>query len=68
MNYVSVVCCGVILFMVGLWFTSKKGSFAGPRIDMDRLTESRLATIKGVLTGGIAEESASVEPGMKMQD
>src|ERR1700737_1188994 len=31
MNYVSVVATGLTMFVIGLWFTSKKGKFTGPK-------------------------------------
>ncbi|KAF4612836.1 hypothetical protein G7Y89_g15538 [Cudoniella acicularis] len=56
MNYTSVVCCGLVLFVVGLWYTSKKEKFTGPKIDMAQLTERRLVGIKGGLTEGVVRE------------
>ncbi|KAH8674762.1 amino acid/polyamine transporter I [Tricladium varicosporioides] len=64
MNYVSVVCIGLVCFVVGLWFVSKRGTFVGPRIDERLLNERRLAGIKGgILTEGVAQvkEAGSIE-------
>ena len=47
MNYVSVVVVGLVAFVIGLWFTSKRGIFTGPKIDMDQLNERRMAAITG---------------------
>lgn len=45
MSYVSVVCVGLVSFVVILWFTTKKGVFKGPKIDYDLLRERREAAI-----------------------
>lgn len=45
MSYVSVVCFGLISFVVILWFTTKKGVFKGPQVDYDLLRERREAAI-----------------------
>ena len=45
MSYVSVVCVGLVSFVVLLWFTTKRGVFKGPRIDYDLLKERREAAI-----------------------
>lgn len=40
MNYVSVVSIGLTLFVLGLYFFSKRGQFSGPRVleaHMDRV-------------------------------
>lgn len=47
MSYVSVVAAGLILFVVGLWFTTKRGVFKGPRVDVVLLNERRNAAIYG---------------------
>jgi choline transport protein len=47
MNYVSVVATGLAMFVIGLWFMSKKGKFTGLKINMAQLTERRLAAIHG---------------------
>lgn len=62
MNYVSVVVTGLVAFVVGLWFTSKRGKFTGPKIDIAQLTERRMAAINGdVLTEGIGGDVDSLE-------
>jgi choline transport protein len=48
MSYVSVVCVGLIGFVVVLWFTTKKGVFKGPQIDLELLRERREAAINGL--------------------
>ncbi|CAM1505252.1 Fc.00g108890.m01.CDS01 [Cosmosporella sp. VM-42] len=45
MNYVSVVCVGFGTFIVGLWYTSKKGVFTGPKVDMEKLAQRRQAAL-----------------------
>jgi choline transport protein len=62
MNYVSIVVTGLIAFVIGLWFTSKKGKFTGPKIDMAQLTERRMAAINGeMVTDGIEGDAESLE-------
>jgi choline transport protein len=46
MSYVSVVFTGLVGFVIVLWFTTKKGTFTGPRIDLDSLNARRLAAIE----------------------
>ena len=47
MSYVSVVSSGLVVFVVTLWFTTKRSVFKGPRIDWDLLLERRNAAIGG---------------------
>ena len=62
MNYVSIVVIGLVSFVTGLWFTSKKGNFKGPRIDMAQLTERRMAAMNGeIFAQGIEEDAESLE-------
>jgi len=62
MNYVSVVVVGLVSFVIVLWFTSKRGKFTGPKINMQQLTQRRLAAIKGgELTDGLSEDVNSLE-------
>ncbi|KAH7245393.1 amino acid/polyamine transporter I [Fusarium tricinctum] len=46
MSYVSVVFTGLVGFVIVLWFTTKKGTFIGPRIDLDSLNARRLAAVE----------------------
>ncbi|KAK5705491.1 hypothetical protein LTR97_002610 [Elasticomyces elasticus] len=48
MSYVSVVSAGLVLFILILWFTTKKNVFKGPVIDYELMNERRLAAIDGV--------------------
>jgi choline transport protein len=48
MSYVSVVSVGLVTFVTILWFSTKKGKFRGPKIDMDLLNARRHAAIEGV--------------------
>lgn len=47
MSYVSVVCVGLFSFVLLLWFTTKRGVFKGPRIDLDLLHARRMDAING---------------------
>ena len=47
MSWVSVVCTGLILFVVTLWFTTKKGVFLGPNIDLNLLHQRRMDAVQG---------------------
>jgi choline transport protein len=48
MSYVSVVCVGLTGFVIALWFTTKRGTFIGPKIDYDLLNARRLAALHGL--------------------
>jgi choline transport protein len=50
MSYVSVVFVGLVGFVIILWFTTKKNTFTGPRIDLDMLNARRVAAV-GPLEG-----------------
>jgi choline transport protein len=41
MNYVSVVTLGLVCFVLILWFTTKRVTFTGPKIDMEKLRMRR---------------------------
>jgi choline transport protein len=47
MSYVSVVTVGLVGFVIALWFTTKRGTFKGPHIDMALLNARRHAAIEG---------------------
>lgn len=47
MSYVSVVSVGLVSFVLILWFSTKRGTFRGPHIDIDLLTARRHAAIEG---------------------
>ena len=51
MSWVSVVCTGLIGFVIALWFVTKKGVFEGPKVDLDLLKARREAAIEGDLEG-----------------
>lgn len=62
MSYVSVVVAGLVLFVVCLWFTTKRGVFTGPKINMELLVERRNAAIQGQVIAGVeVTKSESVE-------
>jgi choline transport protein len=67
MNYVSVVRAGLVMFVIGLWFTSKRGTFTGPKINMEELIERRMAALNGEVTPGIGGDSESLETSMVMK-
>ncbi|KAG7409212.1 Choline transport protein [Fusarium oxysporum f. sp. rapae] len=46
MSYVSVVFTGLVAFVIALWFTTKKGSFTGPQINLDLLNARRMAAVQ----------------------
>lgn len=41
MNYVSVVSVGLVSFVIGLWFCTKRGVFKGPKIDLEEVKRRR---------------------------
>jgi choline transport protein len=45
MSYVSVVCSGLVGFVIVLWFTTKRKTFTGLIIDYQLLNERRMAAI-----------------------
>jgi choline transport protein len=47
MSWVSVVSVGLVAFIILLWFTTKRGVFKGPKIDMDLLESRRHAAMDG---------------------
>jgi choline transport protein len=66
MNFVSVVAVGLTLFVLGLWFTSKRGKFVGPKINMAELEERRLAAMgdSSIIEGAdqqVPEDAANVK-------
>ena len=67
MNYVSVVCAGLVIFVIGLWFTSKRGKFTGPKINMEELIERRMAALNVEVTHGIGGDAESLETSMVMK-
>jgi choline transport protein len=56
MSYVSVVCTGLVGFVIALRFTTKRGSFKGTKrgsfkgskIDLELLHARRAAVVEGV--------------------
>lgn len=48
MNYVSVVTVGLVGFVLILWFTTKRTTFTGPRIDMEKLRMRREEALSGI--------------------
>ena len=57
MSYVSVVCTGLVGVVVVLWFTTKRGTFTGPKIDFELLNSRRLAVIEdGIVAVKVSSE------------
>jgi choline transport protein len=46
MNYVSVVFVGLASFVVLLWFSTKRGVFIGPHVNIGLMNERRLAALQ----------------------
>jgi len=47
MSYVSVVSIGLVIFVIALWFTSKRHVFTGPKVDFELMRQRRLDAIEG---------------------
>jgi choline transport protein len=60
MSYVSAVCVGLVGFVVILWFTTKRGKFTGPNINLELMNERRLAALDRELDGADALDTESV--------
>lgn len=59
MNYVSVVVSGLTMFILALWFTSKKGKFVGPRINMAQLEQRRMEALGQTLVTEDVEQTST---------
>ena len=68
MSYVSVVCVGLLGFVIGLWFTTKRGTFQGPKIDYNLLNERRLAALQGDMVGVEVESEGRTSVNMETKD
>jgi len=69
MNYVSVVVSGLTMFVLALWFTSKKGKFVGPKINMAELEERRTAALgTAIVTEGFEGSSTVTETDIKRKE
>ncbi len=51
MSYVSVVCVGLLSFVIVLWFTTKRGQFKGPQINLGIMRDRRLMALETQLAG-----------------
>jgi len=49
MSYVSVVLVGLLSIVVIIWFTTKKGKFTGPKINLELMNERRRAALNAEL-------------------
>ncbi|CDM36780.1 hypothetical protein DTO013E5_2893 [Penicillium roqueforti] len=65
MSYVSVVCTGLVCFVIVLWHTTKKGIFKGPRVDFGMLNARREEAIEGILVDndGVKEKDIGAYKG-----
>ncbi len=61
MSYVSVVSTGLVGFVVILWFTGKRKTFTGPKVDLELMEARRLAAIGGDIPGMEVVLPAEVE-------
>uniref|UniRef100_A0A8H7N8L0 Amino acid permease/ SLC12A domain-containing protein n=1 Tax=Bionectria ochroleuca TaxID=29856 RepID=A0A8H7N8L0_BIOOC len=64
MNYVSIVCAGMMAFILLLWFTTKKKTFMGPTIDIKALharREEGMQTELTIINAGHTSDSTIVE-------
>ena len=68
MNFVSVVTVGLTLFVLSLWFTSKRGKFVGPKINMAELEERRLAAMGQFSIEGIDQSTTDEVTSEKRMD
>jgi choline transport protein len=69
MNFVSVVTVGLTLFVLSLWFTSKRGKFIGPKINMVELEERRMAAMgENSFIEGIDQQVAGEISSVKRMD
>lgn len=65
MSYVSVIMAGLLTFVVLLWFTTKKATFKGPRVDLDRLNRMRVEAIHGEVPASLVETPSVREVSVK---
>jgi len=59
MNYVSVVVSVLTMFILALWFISKKGKFVGPMINMAELEERRMEALGQTLVTDVVPQSST---------
>ena len=59
MNYVSVVTVGLTAFITCLWFVSKRRTFIGPRIDLEKIRRRREQALHGVVHESVDDKSGS---------
>lgn len=57
MSYVTVVVTGLLSFVVILWFTTKRGTFTGPQINVELMNERRQAALDANLVGVEVQDS-----------
>ncbi|KAK3641930.1 hypothetical protein LTR56_011031 [Elasticomyces elasticus] len=60
MSYVSVVSMGLVLFVIALWFTTKRNVFKGPKVDYELMNERRLAAIGGETIGVVVDAKTDI--------
>jgi len=68
MNYVSIVVVGLTVFVLVLWFSSNKGIFMEPCINMVELGQKRMAAMHdGMVIEGLDQAAVHVLADMKMK-
>ncbi|KAL7811921.1 amino acid transporter [Trichoderma gracile] len=61
MNYVSVVFVGLASFVVLLWFSTKRGVFMGPHVNVGLMNERRLAALQTDTVDAERDDSKAAE-------
>ena len=59
MNYISVVTVGLSAFIIVLWFSSKRRTFTGPRINMEEIRRRREQALHGLALDVVDERNVS---------
>jgi choline transport protein len=69
MSYVSIVSAGLVGFVIALWFTTKRGTFVGPKVDFDLINARRQQAIgedlRVISIEGQSSNTVSMEGGGK---
>ena len=59
MNWISVVAVALVVFVLVLWFTSKRGVFRGPKADYEKMRLRREEAM-GITSGGEVVENGNL--------
>ncbi|KAJ5618749.1 hypothetical protein N7510_002733 [Penicillium lagena] len=62
MSYVSVVSTGLVIFIIGLWFTTKRQVFKGPKIDFQLMNQRRIDAIEREVSATALDFGENIEP------